>query len=250
MKQPDLGKKISDLRLSKGLTQLELANRSNVSLRTIQRIESAEVTPRSYTVKIIFDALDAKFYSVNSNSIFVRFANTWNRFMDWLIVLFNLKSNTMKKLTFLSLSFVVILLMIGISAKAVNKSKIRKDFELVSSNSMFMRCFNTGELDSLAMLYADDVCSMPEQTLALQGKEAVMARMYELYNTGSRFTELKVETIVQEGKLGFEKGKYTLKMLNGQIMVSGNYITQYRYIDGHWKIENEMSTVYPLNLKR
>lgn len=58
MKQPQLGKAIAELRLSKGLTQEELVDKCNISVRTIQRIESGEVTPRSYTLKTIFLALD------------------------------------------------------------------------------------------------------------------------------------------------------------------------------------------------
>ncbi len=59
MKQPQLGKKISELRKAKGLTQEELVEKCNLNVRTIQRIESGEVTPRSYTVKALFEALGA-----------------------------------------------------------------------------------------------------------------------------------------------------------------------------------------------
>lgn len=58
MRQPELGKKISALRKSKGLTQEELVEKCNLNVRTIQRIEAGEVTPRSYTVKALFEALD------------------------------------------------------------------------------------------------------------------------------------------------------------------------------------------------
>lgn len=58
MKQPDLGRKISELRKAKGLTQEELVEKCNVSVRTLQRIETGEVTPRSYTIKTILAALD------------------------------------------------------------------------------------------------------------------------------------------------------------------------------------------------
>jgi len=58
MKQPQLGKTISDLRKQKGLTQEELVNLCNISVRTIQRIEAGEVTPRLYTIKTILSALD------------------------------------------------------------------------------------------------------------------------------------------------------------------------------------------------
>jgi transcriptional regulator with XRE-family HTH domain len=58
MKQPELGRKISELRKEKGLTQEELVDKCNISVRTIQRIEAGEVTPRSFTVKTILAALD------------------------------------------------------------------------------------------------------------------------------------------------------------------------------------------------
>ena len=57
MKQPELGKKIVELRTAKGLTQEELVELCNISIRTIQRIENGEVTPRSFTVKTILAAL-------------------------------------------------------------------------------------------------------------------------------------------------------------------------------------------------
>ncbi|WP_438426412.1 helix-turn-helix domain-containing protein [Aquimarina macrocephali] len=58
MKQPELGQKISELRKSKGLTQEELVEQCNISVRTIQRIEAGEVIPRSYTIKTILSAMD------------------------------------------------------------------------------------------------------------------------------------------------------------------------------------------------
>ena len=57
MKQPELGKKISDLRKQKGFTQEDLVERCNINVRTIQRIEAGEVSPRSYTLKLILGAL-------------------------------------------------------------------------------------------------------------------------------------------------------------------------------------------------
>lgn len=58
MQQPQLGLKISELRKQKGLTQEELVDQCNINVRTLQRIESGEVSPRSYTVKTILTALD------------------------------------------------------------------------------------------------------------------------------------------------------------------------------------------------
>ncbi|PZX49343.1 helix-turn-helix domain-containing protein [Algoriphagus chordae] len=58
MKQPELGKKISELRKLKGLTQEQLVEMCNLNVRTIQRLEAGEVSPRNHTVKAIFEALE------------------------------------------------------------------------------------------------------------------------------------------------------------------------------------------------
>lgn len=57
MQQPQLGIKIQEWRKAKGMTQEELVEKCNINVRTIQRIEAGEVTPRSYTVKAILEAL-------------------------------------------------------------------------------------------------------------------------------------------------------------------------------------------------
>lgn len=57
MKQPELGRKILELRKQKGFTQEELVEQCNINVRTIQRIEAGEVTPRSFTLKTILNAL-------------------------------------------------------------------------------------------------------------------------------------------------------------------------------------------------
>lgn len=57
MKQPELGKRLAELRLEKNMTQEDLVDACNVSVRTIQRIESGEVTPRTSTIKILLTAL-------------------------------------------------------------------------------------------------------------------------------------------------------------------------------------------------
>ncbi len=68
MKQPELGQTILDLRKQKGLTQEELVEKCNISVRTIQRIEAGEVTPRSYTVKTILTVLGYDYEKINERS--------------------------------------------------------------------------------------------------------------------------------------------------------------------------------------
>lgn len=69
MQQPELGKRLTELRKEKNLTQEELVEKSHVSVRTIQRIESGEVMPRLSTVKILWEALGEKFESNSTKPV-------------------------------------------------------------------------------------------------------------------------------------------------------------------------------------
>ena len=58
MKQPELGKRLNEIRTQKGITQKELSDLCSVDIRTIQRIEAGEVEPRMSTLKILAAALE------------------------------------------------------------------------------------------------------------------------------------------------------------------------------------------------
>ena len=76
MNQPDLGRKVAELRQQKGFTQEQLAEKCEVNPRTIQRIESGEVDPRTYTLQCLSRELDFDFLKGNNQ-----------RDTFWLVVL-------------------------------------------------------------------------------------------------------------------------------------------------------------------
>jgi transcriptional regulator with XRE-family HTH domain len=122
MIQPNLGKKMAELRKAKGLTQEALAEKCNVNVRTLQRIESGEVTPRSYTAKLIFAALDFNLYESNKSGSLSFY---WlEQFYIYFLDLFNLKTHKMKKITILSIMSCAIIL--GLFA-LVSESKAQKE---------------------------------------------------------------------------------------------------------------------------
>ena len=51
-------------RVAKGYTQKELSELSNISVRSIQRIENGEILPRSYTLKTLAQTLEISFESI------------------------------------------------------------------------------------------------------------------------------------------------------------------------------------------
>ncbi|HEY4150859.1 MAG TPA: helix-turn-helix domain-containing protein [Chitinophagaceae bacterium] len=60
MKQPSketIARLVREARIAKGYTQQELSDKAQISLRSVQRIENAEVAPRMYTLKILAEQL-------------------------------------------------------------------------------------------------------------------------------------------------------------------------------------------------
>lgn len=49
---------VRESRIAKGFTQKDLSELTNISTRSIQRIESGELTPRLYTIKTLASVLD------------------------------------------------------------------------------------------------------------------------------------------------------------------------------------------------
>ncbi len=69
MESKDLAKKLKDLRAKRGMSQEYLADESQVSLRTIQRIENNESKPTGETVKRIAIALGVKLNELTDSSL-------------------------------------------------------------------------------------------------------------------------------------------------------------------------------------
>jgi transcriptional regulator with XRE-family HTH domain len=53
----DIARLVKDGRIAMGYTQQELSDLTRISLRSVQRIENAEVLPRLYTLKLLAKAL-------------------------------------------------------------------------------------------------------------------------------------------------------------------------------------------------
>ena len=228
MKQPDLGKKIAELRKAKGFTQEELVEKCNLSVRTLQRIESGEVAPRSYTIKVIFAALDYKVYDSSPSRL--------GQLLKQVFELFNLKTNTMKKLSVLSVAIAAtgfILLAVCLDSKAQSASKVKKVIE--ASGEDFVRWFNTGQVDSLLTLYRDDACLL---TLGC-GKEMIRD-YYESQMKVYKFMEFNIISLSVCDSIAVEKGRWVISFNSGELL-KGEYLTEWRQTGKKWRIVNDIS---------
>lgn len=129
MNQPEFGNKLAEIRKEKGLTQSELAEKCDVSYRTIQRIETGKVSPRGFTIKTLSVALDFDFLKVFSDNSSKNEETNSQRFItvqqifEQVIDLFNLKTNAMKKLSILT----VIFGLIGLGLFTVTSKVVAQD---------------------------------------------------------------------------------------------------------------------------
>lgn len=129
MNQIEFGNRLSEIRKAKGLTQSELAEKCDVSYRTIQRIETGKVTPRGFTIKTLSAALDFDFLKAFSESSLKNDKTDSQKFIsvqqiiEQIINLFNLKTNSMKKLSILTvISGLVVIGIFAFSNKSIAQS--------------------------------------------------------------------------------------------------------------------------------
>jgi transcriptional regulator with XRE-family HTH domain len=199
MNQPELGKKIAELRKAKGITQEELVEKCNLNVRTLQRIESGEVTPRIYTLKMIFIALDYDLKDSleirNSEFSILRLPEQLYRY---ILDLFSLKTDKMKKITILSIVFAAIILgLFTIVRKIQAQEKIRSDFQVTNDNS------------SKLALSDDMVFSYYSCAESFDEKDEKMARdvKFEINGVKVNVSLIKLNRVTREFNAGFVKGK-------------------------------------------
>jgi transcriptional regulator with XRE-family HTH domain len=150
MKQPDFGKKLIEIRKVRGLTQDELAAKCKITIRTVQRIESGLVLPRAFTLKVLSDNLEFDFLEISNGNKVNDSKLKWFNVILWHARdLFNLKTNTMKKVSILSiiLCFVCVGLFALINdSKAQDSSKLDKYHFLKSNSRGIIYYFQRDEL--------------------------------------------------------------------------------------------------------
>jgi len=79
-----IGSKIKDLRIRRGYTQLDLSELTDLSKRTIQRIENDEVEPSLYSLKKLSEILKIDLLQIKNKK---QMENSTNKSLFWLIFL-------------------------------------------------------------------------------------------------------------------------------------------------------------------
>jgi len=244
MDQPELGQLISKLRKAKGLTQEELVGRCNLSVRTLQRIESGEVMPRSFTLKTIFRELDYQEDESSRNLGNYRIDNhsndSWHfRLLEFIKDLFNLKTNPMKKIAILSLPLVAVCLLLVFvchKTEAQNAGDVQQT--IIEKNQNFVRWFNEGKIDSLLTVYRKDAC-----LIAVGCGLVSIGEYYNYQATQFTFNELKTLSVSVCDSIAVEKGSWIIRLKESGELLRGEYLSEWRNSGGQWLMVNDIGSV-------
>ena len=223
MKQPQLGKKISELRLAKGLTQTELAEKCNLSLRTIQRIESTEVTPRSYTLKLIFEVLDFDGFSSSDKYSSLKPENSINS-----------RKNVIRTIFLLLITSVVSILIFKLVSNS-NKQSTEEVTAIIHHNqSNIKRWMNNKQVDSVLTIYTDTACILN----SVCGKIQIRQMMNDVVNNDYELIEYNSISIDVSDTIAVEKYKSRFRY-KGKVRTQVG-ITEWHYKNGKWLITNDV----------
>ena len=238
MEQPELGRKIAELRKARGLTQEELVEKCDVSVRTLQRIESGSVIPRSYTLKSISKELGYSFYKSGGGSdIF----DGLNGFMALLQSIVNFKQDTMKKVSILSSTLLIVLLGIFmINAVNVSRSETNLRKLVNQQNLNSVEWFNSGKIDQILDYYSAEACFYRAGHPSYCGKEDIYRVMQKAVDA-KLFKMMSNEIISLDinGNLALEKSLTTSQAGGGAIITTIN-MQHWHRISGEWLIVNDI----------
>lgn len=245
MNQPELGKKIAELRKAKGLTQEELVEKCNLSVRTLQRIESGDVTPRSYTLKAIFAALEFPGYPSSENEIgqagtTVSAISNWPvHFYNYVLDLFNLKTHTMKKITILSATCLILLFAILAFTTETKAQKTEKAIKaIIDLQNKGNKWISEGKVDSVLTLYRWDANVLPH----LHGKTEIREMLQEAIDGDYKLIEFENLSISVSDSIAVQK-YYDVYEFSGNTYKQKG-MTEWRLTHEKWMVVNDIAVNY------
>ncbi len=235
MNQPELGKKIAELRKAKGLTQDELVEQCNISVRTLQRIESGEVMPRSYTLRIIFSALGYSAPPESGNTGTSRMGLWYRQLPDVL----NLKSFNMKMILIFLAGCVVVAVGWWLLARDTRTQKAAEAVTAIEETQKKLNHWlDQGLIDSVMLVFRADANSIPNCSDKLEIREMLR----EAIAGGYRVIDFKNLSISVADTIAVQKYYVEFEFSGNTFRQKG--LTEWRLTNGVWLIVNDIANNY------
>lgn len=233
MQKTDFGKILIEHRKENGFTQKEVAEKCNINLRTIQRIESGAVNPRAFTIKTISESLGIDVYKQPNNRLKLKgqfkIRMKANAIFLYLNDLFNLKTNAMRKISILSTFILMTALSFGIIS--ISSAQLRKNKSLKSFENSFVRINDT--------LYADytETTNFEYKAFIEDLNKNQKTDLYELYQYDS---SLWISTFPTTRPINFFVNYYYSSTFNKYPVVNISFEAANAYCN--WLTRNYNST--------
>jgi transcriptional regulator with XRE-family HTH domain len=242
MTQPELGKKIAELRKAKGFTQEELVEKCNLSVRTLQRIESGEVAPRTYTIRLIFTALDFNVHE-NPTQDFdepkFQLSDRLSQFYGFVSEMFNFKTNPMKKITVLAVTLGLVFAGVFFLSSETKAQKAEKAIKAIEeAQAKGNQWMKEGKIDSVLTLYRDDVTVLPN----ISGKAEVRLMLEDAADGGFKLKEFRNISISVADSIAVQKYYDVYEYRGVEYRQKG--MTEWRLTKGKWLTVNDIMINY------
>ena len=113
--------------------------------------------------------------------------------------------------------------------------------QIKDSDADFIKAFNSGNLDALDTLHADDAMLLaPDTPSTVGGSQAVVEGFRDLWNAGWRNISLDSDEIDADGNLAYHVGRVAFDVPTPEgstRRLAGKFVDIYkRNADGAWKI--------------
>ena len=124
----------------------------------------------------------------------------------------------------------------------VESNAARTELEAIQAN--FERWYSEGAVDSAATILTEDHISLPPNQPASAGRAHWLSANKPLAATGKFGVQHVTESVVANGPLAVERGRYTVAFVPGQgapagtkaSADTGKYLWHWQKVDGRWLI--------------
>jgi len=227
MNQPNLGKKIIELRKAQSITQKELVDKCNLNIRTLQRIESGEVTPRGYTLKLILTTLNYQGEDLSAKR---------SSFYYWIERTFPFNNKTVK-IIFALLIITSIAGVFYFYSNDKGSSNLEVKNKIESSRKKITNWVNEGNVDAILSKYKDDACVSTDN---ICGKEKIKRALQKIMTSDYKIIKHDIISINIIDTTAYEKF-ITIYKYKGNFGKQ-NGIVEWNLLNNVWLINNELYT--------
>jgi transcriptional regulator with XRE-family HTH domain len=218
MNQPNLGKKIIELRKAQGFTQKELVDKCNLNIRTLQRIESGEVTPRGYTLKLILTTLNYQGEDLSTKKK-ITFNNKTAKIIFSLLFIASITS----------------FFYLYTNTKESSILEVKKKIE--TSRKKITNWVNEGNVDAIVSKYKDDACI---STNSICGKKEISKALKKIMPNGYQIIKHDIISINCNDTIAYEKFITIFKYK--EKVGKQNGIVEWNLHNNQWLINKELYT--------